>query len=184
MSNKYQNAKIYKLVNTEMPNLVYYGSTCKELNRRLSEHKAPSNTCTSKKLFEVGNPQIILIENFPCSSKIELEQRERYYIENNECLNRIIPSRTSKERYQDNREQRLKNMKQYRELNKERLAERKKQYHQDNREKILEYKKQYRELNKEKLNQKHNCQCGGRFTYRTKSIHCKSKKHMKFIESL
>ena len=158
MSNKYQNAKIYKMVNTEMPNVVYYGSTCKELNRRLSEHKAPSNTCTSKKLFEVGNPQIILIENFPCSSRIELEQRERFYIENNECINKHIPNRTQKEYYQDNREQ---------------IIERRKQYKEDNKQKILEQK-----------NQKHNCQCGGKFTNTSKARHFKTKIHKDYIESL
>ena len=139
----YENAKIYKIVNTEMPNLVYYGSTYQELNRRFSQHKKKNHRCNSKKLFEVGNPQIILIENFPCSSKIELEQRERFYIENNECLNRIIPSRTPKEYYQDNREQ------------------------------ILEHKKQ-----------KHNCECGGKFTNEHKARHFKTKKHKDYIESL
>ena len=27
----YQNAKIYKIVNDDFPNLAYYGSTCKKL---------------------------------------------------------------------------------------------------------------------------------------------------------
>ena len=45
------------------------------------------------------------IEEYPCNSKIEAEQRERYYIEElKPSLNRIIPLRTAKERYYLNRD--------------------------------------------------------------------------------
>ena len=35
----YKNSKIYKIVNDNIPNKVYYGSTCSTLTRRLYWHK-------------------------------------------------------------------------------------------------------------------------------------------------
>ncbi len=82
----YQNAKIYKIVNDEL-NLTYYGSTCSTLTKRLSQHKCEKR-CKSKLLFSTETkPEIFLVEKFPCNNKIELLQRERFYIENNECVN-------------------------------------------------------------------------------------------------
>ena len=118
----YQNSKIYKLVNDELPDLIYYGSTTQPLFKRLYQHKDKYNTSSSKLLFEKGNVKIILCENFPCNCKEELIKKEREYIENNNCINKRIPSRTKKE------------------------------YNEDNKEKINEYKKEYYENNKEKLN--------------------------------
>ena len=65
-----------------------------------------------------------LLENYPCNNKYELETRERYHIENNECINRMIPTRTSKE---------------WRDDNKEIIKENKKIYAINNREKLNKY---------------------------------------------
>jgi hypothetical protein len=45
-----------------------------------------------------------LVENYSCNSKKELETRERYYIENNECVNKNMPTRTMKEYQEENKE--------------------------------------------------------------------------------
>ena len=106
----YQNAKIYKIINDEMPNMVYYGSTTiKYLSNRLGKHRYlyknnKKRKTTATKLFEVGEPKIILIENYPCKTKDELLARERFYIENNECINKCIPLMTRKEYYIKNKE--------------------------------------------------------------------------------
>ena len=97
----YKNGKIYKLVNDEL-NLTYYGSTCNELRKRLSGHKTKTNKCKSKIMFESGEVKIYLVEEFPCNDRLELNQRERYYIENNNCVNKNIPTRTPKEYMKDN----------------------------------------------------------------------------------
>tara|TARA_R110000772_G_scaffold102128_1_gene202772 strand:- start:816 stop:1334 length:519 start_codon:yes stop_codon:yes gene_type:complete len=151
----YQQAKIYKLINYELKGLVYYGSTTQTLNERFSSHKSDSKTKnkSSKIMFSLGSPEIILLEYYPCSSKEELEARERVWVEGNECVNHNIPGRTGKE------------------------------YHEDNKEKILEYKKQWREDNKETLTEKFDCQCGGKYTQANKSGHLKTKKHKEFISS-
>jgi len=98
MSN-YQKGKIYKLVNDEMPDKIYYGSTTRDLNIRLSQHKSASNSCSSKILFEKGNVKIILVEEYPCYSKKQLEIKESFYIENNECINKVIPRKKPKKEF-------------------------------------------------------------------------------------
>jgi hypothetical protein len=107
----YQKGKIYKIVSNTVEG-VYYGSTADTLWSRFGGHKTDYNYwkkgnnkyCTSFKLIEAGDAEIILIEYFPCNNKIELKARERWYIENNDCVNKVIPNRTNKEYYQDNRE--------------------------------------------------------------------------------
>jgi hypothetical protein len=136
----YKNAKIYKLVNDEL-NLTYYGSTCDELRKRLYGHKNKSNSCKSKIMFESGEVKIYLVEKFPCNDRIELNQKERYYIENNKCINKNIPTRTQKEYYIDN---------------KEKITEYKKEYYHDNKDKKKQQKKEYREKNKDKMKEYYN----------------------------
>jgi hypothetical protein len=137
----YQKAKIYRLV-CDDPNLVYYGATTRKLCQRLAHHKSVLK-CSSKQLFDVGNVQIFLVENFPCDSKEELNTRERYWIDNNECVNRNIPGRTIQEWKDDNKEK----MKEYYEANKEHRHE----YIEANKEHIRETRKEYREANKESI---------------------------------
>lgn len=43
---------------------------------------------------------------------------------------------------------------------------------------VYKYKANYYQRN----NQKHNCVCGGKYTTISKAIHCKTKKHITFIE--
>lgn len=99
----YSNGKIYK-IECNITNEIYYGSTaCKYLSSRLAKHKNKRN-CIAINIIDRGNFTCKLVEEYPCNSKYELEQRERYYIENNMCINKIIPTRTNKEYYQDNRD--------------------------------------------------------------------------------
>lgn len=133
----YKNGKIYKLVAGD---LTYYGSTCSTLSSRLHGHKwgfkAGSNT-TSRKLFETGEEvKIYLVEYFPCENKMELNARERWWIENNECVNKMVPTRTQKE---------------YKKVHKERIAEQRKEWYEANKERKAEYNKVYREANKERI---------------------------------
>ena len=156
----YQQSKIYKIINEELKGLVYYGSTTRTLKHRFKGHKDDSKikNCSSKALFSVGTPEIILLELYPCSSKADLLKRERYWIEGNECVNHNIPYRTQKEN-----------------------IELKKQYQQDNKEQLAEYIKQYRQDNKQTLNEKFECECGGQYTHKHITTHFKTKKHKEFI---
>ena len=88
-SNMYSRGKIYKIVSPSHPELVYYGSTCNELYKRLSCHKAPSNNTNSKLIMCYDDVCIVLVENFSCNSRNELYAKEYEYILSNKCVNRL-----------------------------------------------------------------------------------------------
>ena len=158
----YQNGKIYKLICDEN-DLVYYGSTTQfYLCDRKSKHKYLYKMylegkrqwrCTSFEIIKYESCKIVLVENYPCQTKEELFARERYWIENNDCVNKIIPGRTDKEYYENNKEEILKKKKEYYENNKEEISKKKKEYDEKNKEKILKKKKEYYEQNKDKFNE-------------------------------
>ena len=146
LREKLDNAKIYKIVDNTNDNL-YIGSTCNSLKRRLQTHKDDykrflKGLYYNTKSFDIiknDNYKIELLEDCNIKTKQELIARERYYIENNECLNKYIPGRSQKE---------------------------------------------YRDANKDKLNEKFECECGGKFTRCAKSKHLKTHMHQNFINSL
>ena len=82
--------KIYKLIDNTNGN-IYIGMTT-NLRRRLSQHKNKDNDCLSRKIIANGDYRIELIE------ETDDKTRERYWIENTECINIQIPGRTLKER--------------------------------------------------------------------------------------
>ena len=159
----YENGKIYKLV-CNTTGLVYIGSTCEpQLARRLAGHvgsyklykSGKGHYVTSFKILEGGDYDIVLIKNVKCNNKEELHAEERQFIESIKCVNKYIPTRTIKEHYEDNKVERLKQIKQYRDENKDKI--------------------------KEQQSQKFTCECGGHYTNGHKSQHIKSSKHQKFI---
>jgi hypothetical protein len=154
----YAESKIYKIVGS---GLTYYGSTCQPtLAKRLAAHKCDykrykdgKNHCVIKSfdIFELGEYTIVLVEKYPCTSKDELHARERYYIENNECVNKNIPNRTDAE------------------------------YYQANKECIKAKVSKYREINKIAINLKRVevrlCECGSKYTFSNYNRHAKSNMH-------
>jgi len=165
----YQNGKIYEVICSETGN-IYIGSTTQSLNVRLSKHHCKSNGCSSKTFI---NPKIYLLENVSCNSKAQLEAIERKYVENNQCVNKRIPTRTLKE---------------YREENKNKIKEEKKEYdkkyREENKEKLSKYFKEYKLENKEKLNEKKRekfeCDCGAIISHGNRSRHERTQKHITF----
>jgi hypothetical protein len=163
----YAKGKIYKLINTE-GTLCYVGSTTTTLAQRKAEHRSKYKSwkngkykyTTSFKIFEDDEQgcEIVLIEDFPCNSKEELEKQERHYIESIECVNKHRPTRTYKE------------------------------YAEANKDKIKQYKKEFYEQNKEryslKASQKQLCECGTTHTAHHKLRHLKSLKHQQYIKSI
>jgi hypothetical protein len=167
-NNKYQRGKIYKIV-CNITGEVYYGSTIDErLNDRLSLHKK-DKTCISRNIINGGDYKMELIKNYPCNSKYELQEEERKYILENECINIKIPNRTQKEWYEDNKDRILEKLKQDRINNPEKFKE---QY-ENNKEKRLEKKKQ-----------KIKCECGALVRIDNLARHKKSMKHIKLTECI
>ena len=195
----YQNSIIYKLVhcNDQDNENIYIGSTTNFRGRK-RQHK---NICCDEKNISYNyivyqfirdndgwdNWLMIPVEIYPCESKKELEARERYWIEHfKSTLNRIIPTRTYKEWYEDNKEKIKENSKKYSQKNKEKIVEYQKEYHKNNKEKIAEQNKEYYEDNKEKINERQRqkviCECGCEITKRILKQHQRSKKHKDLME--
>lgn len=172
----YENSKIYKIV-CNVTGLCYIGSTCEPtLARRLAKHvgsykgykKGNYHYVTSFKVLENDDYDIILLENVKnCTSKEQLYARERFFIENNDCVNRYIVGRSKQE---------TKNA-----------------YKTKNRDKVREYNKGYNkcyyERNKDKLrererirnNEKHLCPCGSHYTANHRARHMKTTKHKEYV---
>ena len=145
--------------------LIYYGSTTRPLNERLSKHKYDfkNNNCVSSKiLFEWGNVKINMIEEIDYKNKIELREREAYYIRNLKCVNKFIPNRTTKGYYYDN---------------KEKLLNKCKEYQKNNKDKKKLYDKEYNKINKDKKKQKFICGCGSNIIKADITRHKKTNKH-------
>ena len=193
LRNKLDNGKIYKIVDNTNDN-VYIGSTCKTLKYRLIEHKSAykrflNGLHGNTKSFDIiknGDCKIELLENCDIKTKQELLARERFYIQNNDSLNKNIPGRYDNGTQQYQRE--------YRDTNKDKIIEYEKLYYDTNKDKIKryrdankdkqnEYNRNYRVNNKDKTNERFECECGGKFIHANKSTHLKSIKHQKFLES-
>lgn len=190
-SNKYQKGKIYKIVpKYQNEDMCYIGSTCMTLKKRMISHisnfKTKQNrtnkTNTSYKMLErygIENCDILLIEDFPCNSKIELYLREAYHISQNpHCVNVMTPILTEEERRQKNIERtkdyRLKNSEIVKEKDKKRYhrqrTEEGKKYHQD-------FNKKWFEKNKSKYQNNLSCDCGGKYSFYYFKKHQSTKCH-------
>ena len=162
MTDRYSNGKIYKLV-SDVTSDIYIGSTCMPLHKRLCAHKANYNrwlkkpetmSTSSKTLFsQGGNVKIILIELYEASSKDDLLRRERHFIENMICVNKLYPIRTETEvKNQD-----LDRAAKYYIDNKADVLEKRKIYAAENKAKIAEYQKQYKITKKAITTEKIQC---------------------------
>lgn len=143
--NRYKNGKIYRLVNS-VDDEIYVGSTCTSLAKRMYRHKQAAKLEPDRPIYkhlnQIGwdNIRIILIEEYPCENKMQLERKEREHIEALQpTLNSCIPTRTDQE---------------YRKANKEILREKRLVWEEKHKETTREYMANYYEKNKEALKQK------------------------------
>jgi predicted GIY-YIG superfamily endonuclease len=174
----YQQSKIY-MIRSESANLTYYGSTTSPLSHRMGQHRETKKRhengkyhyVTSFKVMEHNDYQITLVEKYPCNDKEELNARERWYIANNECVNKVHPGRTHREYHEDNRETILEKKKIYREENLDKIREKDKIHYEKNKDKI----KIKRSISRE-------CSCGVKFINQNKARHERSKHHQNWIE--
>ena len=81
----YQQSKIYRVID-DTTGLCYIGSTTQGLALRLAGHKSEfkrwksgkARFCTSYKIIENNNYDIVLLEDYPCERKEQLHARERF----------------------------------------------------------------------------------------------------------
>ena len=164
-NNKFERGKIYT-IRSHLTDLIYVGSTVEPyLSTRLKSHRKQykrykngyKKYVASFDILEIDeNCYIELYEDYPCENKQQLRKREGQVIRELDCCNKYVAGRTPKE---------------WREDNKEHICVRDKQYYINNKEKI-----------KAQRSQKHNCECGGKYTHHNKSIHLKTKKHREYME--
>ena len=184
----YSKSKLY-CVQSKTANLHYYGSTTQRLSARFCQHKKQLD-CESKHIVCHDDCEIVLMENYPCDDKHQLRARERWYIENNECINIEIPGRTKKEYFSDP-------------VIKARINTRRKERYAtdtDHKQKQMDRARDtYQSLTDEKKQQKmtkalehtrardkirYTCGCGSETTIRNKPNHNRSKKHQAYLVSL
>ena len=168
----YSNSKIYKIepIDEHNEDEIYIGSTTKQyLSQRLTAHRyefskwqnGDKHYYTCFQLFSkygINNCKIILLENVNAICKDELYAREAFYIRSMKCVNKSIPLRTDKEYQKDNRETILQKHRDYYDKHKESIAER--------------YKV------------KITCICSSIYRLSDKSRHEKTKKHLKYLDSI
>lgn len=154
---------VYKIW-SDKGNKVYYGSTCAKRDQRFLNHKSHYRcgrlSCSSKILFDeygVENCFFEVVEE--CKDIEELRLREKWYIQNNDCVNRLRPSITEEER-----------------------KEKKKEYYILHIDEKKEYDKIYRKKRFEERHKKMTCECGGKYVIRHKTTHEKTKRHMEYAK--
>jgi hypothetical protein len=146
----YQNGKVYMIESLE-GGCRYYGATTASLSKRLGSHRSankcrPHKNTTSKLVLNYPDARILLVENYPCNSKTELEAREAHYIRNNECVNKNIPQRTAKEHKEDNRLRSAKYYKEHKEENSLISAKYYKEHKEVVKLRASEYYKEHKEV--------------------------------------
>ena len=165
MENRYNYGKIYKVWDNAFTKC-YIGSTTETLSQRMARHRVSYNIWKRGsdkgyyKVFDlfdefgVENCKIEWVEDYSCNSKKELEAREGKFQREEQCINKRVAGRSSKEYYDDNREQILERKREYYQENKEDILQKTKDYTDNNKDKVLERKKLYYTNNKDTINQK------------------------------
>ena len=194
--NRYENGKIYKIVDVGY-NKCYIGSTCEKLSKRMDRHRncykryleTGKGDTNALKLFDeygVENCKIVLIENYPCNDKEDLLRKEGEHIRNTECVNKQVAGRTPQEYKQHYKERYKQQQKERYETNKELILKGNKEYREQHKEHIIQISKKYYQKNKDEILEKHKqpfyCECGGCCCYNVKARHFRSNKHKDWIK--
>ncbi len=149
-------------IRSHQTELVYYGSTSQGLSQRMAEHRKDYKRYLAGKHNWVSSFQIIAFEEayielvrvVDYEVKAELHAVECELIRNNTCVNKVQPGRSHAQYRIDTQAHRLKYQ-----------AE----YNAANVEHIKEYKQQ-----------KHICDCGGKYITCHKAKHIRTAKHKAF----
>ena len=146
---------VYK-ISSPSTDKVYIGSTKLLLSTRFKAHIA-NGDCSSKQIIDLDDAVIELIEEVNVDN---MKQRERFYIElmREKCINQVIPLRTKKEWHIEHKKEQNERTKIWCEKNKDYMKE--------------------KDIIRSVVNE---CECGGRFSLKSKSKHSKTKKHLDYL---
>ena len=198
MPTNYKNGKTYQLISDET-DFIYVGSTTQQLAKRFWDHKDKAKKGLKSKVYQtmrdigIETFRIVLINEFPCETKEQLcaeEERCRKEINQEKLLNTKrcyanvpfgLPVEEYKKEYsKENKDKIQEYQKEYIKENKDKIKEHKKEYYKENKDKIREHKKEYYKENKENI----TCDCGSIVLTIRQSRHLKTKKHIRYIQSL
>ena len=158
--------RIYKIVSSECDG-VYIGSTTLQLNTRWSSHKChykeyvdgTYHYVTSCEIMKFADAKIELVHEGVFEGRKDLEQFEGETIRTiPNAVNKVIVGRSMQQYYQDNKEARQQQIRQYNEANRASIH----------------------------MWRKTECTCdvcGGKFTNANKARHVKSKTHQNAVSS-
>ena len=104
-----------------------------------------------------GDYDYNIVEEIDCENKYELHNRERYYIENNECINKKVPKQTVREWYK-------------------KMIDENPNYHKE------QYKRYGGKLRNDL--KRRTCECGGKYIQRNLKIHLATAKHKKYVGNI
>ena len=183
----YTKGKVYKIISNVEGCIPYIGSTCeKYLANRLSGHfsgykrwkESKSNKMMSYSIFDkygVDACKIVLIEQCNVTTKDALNQREQFYIDSMDCINK----RKAFVREDEKEQLRLEVCQRYREANKDKIN----QFYADNAAALKAKAKIYHEANKDVVNAKRRekvlCEvCNVEMNKGTLERHKKTSKHL------
>jgi hypothetical protein len=85
-------SKIYRICCNETGE-VFYGYTIIQIDKKMNNLRSKSSKCISKQIINRDNYYYQVVEYYWCNNKNELESRARWYMENNECINKKIPQK-------------------------------------------------------------------------------------------
>ena len=170
--------KVYKLTSNETDD-VYIGSTTIPLYKRFHNHKygvKRNPNLRSHALFKHEDVKISCIYEGFFDNRKQLYDMERHYIQSEpNSLNKMIPSRTRKQYYADNRESDLAKRKEYSLNNLAEVRTKDNTYYELNKDIISARRKLLR-----KSSDTIHCDvCGGCFKPDNKLHHIKTKKTSK-----
>ena len=161
----YQNTLHYKIVCNDLSVQDVYNGATTDFIRRKAQHKYYSCNVSNRttgnyniKIYQIiranggwENWTMVLLEHYPCNSKLESLMRERYWYEElNSTMNSNVPNRNRAEYRAVNKEQQII----YKATNKDKIKEQQIIYKANNKDKIKEYRAIYRANNMDKIKEK------------------------------
>ena len=147
-----ETVNFYKIISANTDQC-YVGSTKKPLDERLQRHEYDYKYDQEDKYCYITSYDILEFKDYSIELIETKDCKDRVERDTIECMH-IINTANTVNKVMPGRT----NAQYYR------------QYHQDHKEQINQYK-----------NQKHNCNCGGKYTTSNKSFHERTNKHQTFI---
>jgi len=169
---------VYKISFEDNDNF-YIGTTCNFIRRRKEHTSRGNNDLYTTKLYSFLNDNKIFKMDilFNCDGMTE---DERYKLEK-EQIELLKPTLNL---MNNNKEYKLKKLKEYRSnFYKSQDAKNKQQeYRNNNKDEIKKRNKIYRDNNKDKRSEVSTCNCGSTYQSYQKSRHIKTKKHQNYLK--